>query len=282
MAGKPAGYLLSEEDRAALREMLRDFQSRMPTAGFGGQDWDDTAAPELYVARTPSGGIPGLTEQAGTGVVDQPGRAECDVYRLTPNGSLFELIPVPGLKRTVNNLSTTAATADVWANVARDKYGAWWLLGGATAAAGDAWTVAVPTAGSDAAGYTCKKVVMLTANTWTFPTLSTIFLNCYRVPTNGVGTLPAGATSPRPDLVLDGGGGTPTGTFVLLRASPTLAGKYEIMPWGGIKSVSLGPVVTAVTGGTITCNADGTISLTVNVTTKTLIITGIDIQASLA
>lgn len=118
-------YLLSESDREAIQEMLRQWK-RMPDEPLSRHVKEPLyQAPEVYVARTRSGGIPALSDEADVGTApgpDQPGYAECDIYQLLQSG---ELEIIDGLTRRVHNLSSSAIAANTWILVVRDKFGKW-------------------------------------------------------------------------------------------------------------------------------------------------------------
>lgn len=147
----PKGYYLSEGDRKALTELLREHRQRPPNATNRpdpeGEDW---FTPEVYIAKTPPEGIPALVEGPDTGTElgegDEPGFADCDIYRIITFSGNPELVPVSGLSKRVYNLTpdspdeSTTGTADVisgavagniWIPVARDKFGSWMALTGA-------------------------------------------------------------------------------------------------------------------------------------------------------
>lgn len=151
-------YLLSQADRDAVERVLGILGRAPPNApnrpAVG--PWDDVPqAPEVYVARTPAGGIPALVEQAGTGIADQPGSATCRVYRLLPQAGGKRLRPIPGLTKLVYNLSNSPIGAFRWVLVARDKLGDWFVVaiypvpdapfsGGGDTGTGDTGTGTVP------------------------------------------------------------------------------------------------------------------------------------------
>jgi hypothetical protein len=112
-------FLLTRDDRAALTGLLARERSRPGTVGNTGRDLDEQPASEVYVARAPEGGIPGMT---GT----TPGYADCVVYRVIPDaGDGPALEEVSGAVRTVYNLGSAVA-ASRWLTIKKDKYGFWW------------------------------------------------------------------------------------------------------------------------------------------------------------
>lgn len=133
MAEVTGAYLISEDDAKALHDLRRQSTDRrLSTQGRPEVPRALGYAPEVYVARTPSGGIPGLTP-AGSGTApspnppyDSPGHADCYVSRTVFQNGVPYLYPVEGLFRTVCNLSTNAVAGNIWVLAQRDKYGTWW------------------------------------------------------------------------------------------------------------------------------------------------------------
>lgn len=115
-------YVLSEADRDAIKAMIEAEAKRVATTVNRPAPTDDLpTAPEVYVAKTPDGGIP-----AATTADDEvtPGVAECDIYRLI--SGVFT--PVEHLVRDVYNIFTTVIPADKWIVVERDKFGQWYAV----------------------------------------------------------------------------------------------------------------------------------------------------------
>jgi hypothetical protein len=107
---------LNDSDVAVLREVIAAHRRNpgnppRPRTDLG----DDIAAPEVYVARAPGGGVP-----AADGLA--PGSADCDVYRLL--GDDPPELEAAGFVRTVYNLAS-AVDAGAFVLVNRDKYGRW-------------------------------------------------------------------------------------------------------------------------------------------------------------
>lgn len=123
------GFALDAASLALLRGVVRTIlnesraQRSNPDEGLAHQDY---MTPEVYVAKTPEGGIPGLVEATGTtGDPDIPGSAFCRIYVVDRDTSYN----VTGLKaidddtREVFNLSTTAIAGDTWVLATRAKAG---------------------------------------------------------------------------------------------------------------------------------------------------------------
>lgn len=137
-------YGLTGADLDVIKALVRDYRNG-PTRGRGYDgrvDHEEQQAPEVYVALTPSGGIPALAASSvvdtGTGQADEhngdaPGYAECAAYRVLPpadgtDGA--ELWEVPGLSFRVHNASGSDVAGDSWVLVVRDKGGVWWAVTG--------------------------------------------------------------------------------------------------------------------------------------------------------
>ena len=122
----------SDSEMMVLKQMASDWKNRL-----GGNDRKPeklTGRPseaigqvnDVYVARIPEGGLPGLNENegaTGSGTTledDQAGYVVCDMYRIAEDRSMVPL----GLSRKVWNVSTNDI-ASSWATVHRDKFGRW-------------------------------------------------------------------------------------------------------------------------------------------------------------
>lgn len=139
------GYVLSPELLSGLREMLYEYRRRQKFVLSRVPDAETLAAPDVYVAMTPEGGIPALTltsagllEITGTGsgsdygtgtaeVFPVPGSAYCDIYQVS--GEFTDtpiLINVFGTTHQVFNCSPNAISGEQYIIVLRDKMGIWW------------------------------------------------------------------------------------------------------------------------------------------------------------
>lgn len=117
-------YLLGEEDRRILADMVREFLATHKTSLIRGEDGiTDYLTSEVLIAQLPVGGIPPLSGDyetgTGTGSGATPGSVSCDTFRIV----LGALEPA-GLVKEVYNISGTTLTGD-WALIVRDKYGDW-------------------------------------------------------------------------------------------------------------------------------------------------------------
>lgn len=116
----------SEADLHVMRDLLAWWR-RQPgnVPGKRGPERPPPKAPDVYVALTPSAGIPPLTDVPGTGTLvhEEPGSASCAIYRLDDDtGELFAAVDVT---RTVYNLAESAIDGGIFIPVWRDKWGAW-------------------------------------------------------------------------------------------------------------------------------------------------------------
>ena len=119
------GYYLTPDDYRALRAMMDQFRkggslvNRQSRGVYMDPD-DAIQAPEVYIAKTPEGGIPAMEPGTG-GDPDAPGSADCTVYRVVNE----ELIAVDGLTRKIYNLSENDIEGNIYITVSRDKFGIW-------------------------------------------------------------------------------------------------------------------------------------------------------------
>ena len=128
-------YALSETDYQHFREMVQERQRTRTNGsqvGLGGQLDEGFQASDVYVARTPSGGIPGLEQFAGTSP-DEPGSASCQVYKLAQFQGVgaHKLLKITGLIKTVFNLTTHDVAGDAWVPILKTKGGPWIVIGDA-------------------------------------------------------------------------------------------------------------------------------------------------------
>lgn len=126
-------YYLTEEDLVKIRQIAEQVlgtRKNSPSRYRLGEE--ESQSPEVYVALTPMGGIPALTPntEAGTGTgsgdFDEPGFANCDIYKLVDRGNP-ELL-YSGFNRRIYNLSSSIIPEDTWIIVARDKFGRWYIV----------------------------------------------------------------------------------------------------------------------------------------------------------
>lgn len=125
--------LFTDADVAVLRKLIASDKNavkntRQRPYGQGPVDYEQPA-PEVYVCRAPSGGIPGFrSENTGTGTAVDPTYADCQLFaRVESTGDLQE---VEGFTVRVYNLSTQSVGAYEWVLTERDKFGTWWTNSG--------------------------------------------------------------------------------------------------------------------------------------------------------
>ena len=110
---------LTDEDHATLQEVIRERKSGIVNPNSrvntdsGYRENTDHQAPEVYIAKVPTAGIPA---RSGTTL----GSAECEIYRVV-SGAVES---VPSFTMVVFNLSASAIS-DGYVGVKRDKYGTW-------------------------------------------------------------------------------------------------------------------------------------------------------------
>lgn len=130
-----AAWLLNDADREVIKELIRQARVDGQTPTLRSQiDENTQTAPEVYIAFTPSGGIP-----ARVGVI--PGSADCTVYRLQidTTGNSYSLADT-GNTKTVYNLNTLV-TGSSWVIVGREKFGSWFVIASTIASSGATVTV---------------------------------------------------------------------------------------------------------------------------------------------
>jgi len=124
---------LSSGDVAVLRRLIAwaekqglNTRGRFPRERQHAEN-DDHQAPEVYVAKTPAGGIDGLTlgdGGTGTGGYDEPGSATCDIYVIDETDTVPDLRDM-GKDVIVYNVSGVAVPGSAYVPIVRDKSGRW-------------------------------------------------------------------------------------------------------------------------------------------------------------
>lgn len=134
-------YVLTREDVMALKDIARAVRGNVRIPRFQVPD-SISQAPEVYIAKTPAGGIPALSGAGTSG--DIPGHALCQIYRIIDNDSggtapaAVSLWTADELKKTVYNLSSSTIAGNKWTPVMRDKFGDWLAILGTPGAPGTA------------------------------------------------------------------------------------------------------------------------------------------------
>lgn len=125
-----AGYVLSENDREQLRQLL-EKDRKNPKKTRLKNDTDQSQSPDVYIARTPHEGIPALAEEPGTASFeenDQPGYADCTIYFVSEETDVPTLEQTDATPQRVYNLSTSRILGDTWVVAIRDKFNAWYAI----------------------------------------------------------------------------------------------------------------------------------------------------------
>lgn len=123
-----AKYLLSEDDRETLNDLIRWWRrSPFNAANRAREAEPDYPGPECYLVRAPAGGIPALGYGADTGtgtgtaaLDDVPGSADCEVYDVL-DGELS----ATGFTIEVWNFTNAQVPQGGWVTAVRTKFGAW-------------------------------------------------------------------------------------------------------------------------------------------------------------
>lgn len=118
------------EDQIKLLQMMLDRMRQLPDPSPHTDYQDDTyPAPDVYIVKTPIGGIPHLTiVGTGTGtdtlpaVGDTLGSASCQVLRVDSSGVLQE---VNNFFLTVYNIFSAPIRGETVITAKRDKFGTW-------------------------------------------------------------------------------------------------------------------------------------------------------------
>lgn len=129
MANEPL-ITLSPNDVRVVKELVEKVRKLPQNNPLLTTQDRPQGSPEVYIAKVPSAGIPALTlvGEAGTaGGNDQPGQANCDIYRIDISVDPPELIGVDGLNKTVYNVYQNDIT-EPYVVIARSKFGRWLAL----------------------------------------------------------------------------------------------------------------------------------------------------------
>jgi len=221
-------YGLTPEDHQQLKQLIAWYRSSSPILNTRNRPAiereRDSQAPQLFIARTPSGGIPALDANvSGTASDDEPGSAECEIYQVLRYNNPTTISATAANNKIVYNLSTTAIPGDSWVIVARDGFGTWIALvsGGGTAFVGRGKISARLGDGI----YSVQPIKRVTVGTGTgiedtaWTNDGAIVTPCYRLPTED--------DSPPPIPIGEG----------VLYGSDSVG--YWVTPWGGQKKYTV-------------------------------------------
>lgn len=130
MASTPDAYVLSQAQINLINKIIyQHLRKYVNTKGLPPDDkidHEETFTPEMYIARTPEQGIPGLTSMGTTGIGDVPGVADCNIFTVLPNAETTEKINT--LQRRIYNMSPDPIEGNKWILTTRDKYGRWYAI----------------------------------------------------------------------------------------------------------------------------------------------------------
>lgn len=120
-------FWLTEDDRKLLDELAQERRKTVRLPRYESPEYQPPSTPEVYEARTPSGGIPALTEVAGDDSPDIPGYATCEIYQIIRDYPEAQprLVKIENEDKIVYNLNLTAIGANRWIDIRRDKFGNW-------------------------------------------------------------------------------------------------------------------------------------------------------------
>lgn len=129
----PDAYILTESDVRVLKDVVGRVRGLVTRTHSGDVPRGVAGTPDVYVIRTPAGGIPSLAEEAGTGSGqhnDEPGEADCPFYQLVDDAGTWRLerAGADDSEITVSNLSGSVVPANSWALAVKDKFGKWWAI----------------------------------------------------------------------------------------------------------------------------------------------------------
>lgn len=115
-------WIPSEDDRRLIQQLLNRERQRGGNPSNRPHALPDVPlAPEVYVARTPAGGIPARA----AGVL---GYATCQIYQVKTADDAPSLYAT-GVVRRVHNLTATPVAGDAYVLAWRDKFGSWYTFG---------------------------------------------------------------------------------------------------------------------------------------------------------
>lgn len=158
MADGSRPVLISRDLAEAVRSLV-DQHNASPTnrpvqGAPGSPEW---LAPELYIAKTPSGGI---DEMTGT----TPGVAACDIYRIVLSGSTPSVEQLADLDKRVYNIDERPVYGDHYIVVHRDKIGFWLAASGFEECCDDGHDCCPPDDGTPSPG--CKYPAGTVCEAW--------------------------------------------------------------------------------------------------------------------
>lgn len=139
MAGKEI-MVMTQADRDLIQRFL-DEKRRAPVnpTGRGREgvtEHEEWLTPEVYIAKiaNTTTGIPALVGSGGDADAvgfagDEPGYADCTIYRILAESGTPKLRKVSSVGRRVYNIFPEAIVDTPWIPVTRDKFGSWLAMG---------------------------------------------------------------------------------------------------------------------------------------------------------
>lgn len=121
------GFLLTAGDIQVLRAFLAREAGKVKRPTKHEQVEQVWQTPDVYIARTPAGGIEGYTTPLGTDSGSDAADAHygyCQIYRIRDIGSDVDVIPI-SIYRDVWNLSREGIAGDTLIGAIKDKTGKW-------------------------------------------------------------------------------------------------------------------------------------------------------------
>lgn len=115
-------YLPSESDRAELKKMRQEIMDLLRNPRRSDSQEDTSTTSNIYIAKTPTDGILAI---AG----DIVSFADCDIYKIVPDGDDLILAQVETLTQRVYNVSSQDIPEDTFITIKLDKYGYWTAFG---------------------------------------------------------------------------------------------------------------------------------------------------------
>ncbi len=127
---------LTDEEVRILKEIVSRVKNRgvnLFRGEFNKADGEEQPAPDTYVVRLPTAGIPAAQNvETGTGTTDptgivQPGSALCQIFQTQVDELGIGRIVGVGTYIEVFNFSPSAAPDNLFALACKDKFGVWCL-----------------------------------------------------------------------------------------------------------------------------------------------------------
>lgn len=165
-------YTFSESEKVKFLEMWQWYLKEKAVRTRFAPGPSQLTAPDVYVAKTRAGGIPGMipaSSLVGTAAFDSPGEAFCDIFRLVedPFGRVGtapgfpELHQLEATQKRVYNLSQTPVPPYELFLAVRSKQGVWYVAG--SGAEDGVWAKATSET-KDANGYQPAQIFSLSGS----------------------------------------------------------------------------------------------------------------------